>query len=47
MFAHGELPEEASDKQFIAEGSEEDEDYNDDELDPEDYGDLDFNENWN
>ncbi len=47
MFAHGELPEEASDKQFIAEGSEEDEDYNDEELDPEDYGDLDFNENWN
>jgi len=47
MFAHGELPEEAPDKQFIAEGSEEDEDHNDDELDPEDYGDLDFNENWN
>ena len=47
MFAHGELPEEAPDKQFIAEESEEDEDYNEDELDPEDYGDLDFNENWN
>lgn len=46
MFAHGEIPEEATELEFIAEGDEDeiDEDY---ELDPEDYEDLDFDENWN
>ena len=47
MFAHGELPDEAPEKEFVAEGSEDDDDQFDDDLDPEDYGDLDFNENWN
>ena len=46
MFAHGEIPEEATELEFVAEGDEDeiDEDY---ELDPEDYEDLDFDENWN
>lgn len=46
MFAHGEIPDEAPDKEFVAEGEEEDEDHYED-FDREDYGDLDFNENWN
>jgi len=45
MFAHGEIPDEAPEKEFKADASEDDE--YDDDLDPEDYGDLDFNENWN
>jgi hypothetical protein len=46
MFAHGEIPEEATELEFVAEGDEDDidEDY---ELDPEDYENLDFDENWN
>lgn len=46
MFAHGEIPEEAPDKEFKADTSEGemDDDY---ELDPDDYEDLDFEENWN
>jgi len=47
MFAHGEIPDEAPDTEFIA---EDDEDNDDDEefgLDAEDYENLDFDENWN
>lgn len=46
MFSHGEIPEEAPEKEFISEESNEDfdEDY---ELDADDYEDLDFDENWN
>lgn len=44
LFAHGHIPEQAPDKEFI--GEEADENYNDD-LDFEDYDDLDFDENWN
>ena len=47
MFSHGNLPDEAPEKEFIAEGKETDDEQYDDDLDPEDYGDLDFNENWN
>ncbi len=47
MFAHGELPDEAPEKQFKAEGAEDDEDYPENDLNPEDYDDLDFNQNWN
>ncbi|MFC7358207.1 hypothetical protein ACFQO1_10935 [Jejudonia soesokkakensis] len=48
MFAVGEIPEEATELEFIAEGDEDALDYNEDlELDPEDYEDLDFDENWN
>ena len=47
MFSHGNLPDEAPEKEFVAEGKETDDEQYDDDLDPEDYGDLDFNENWN
>jgi len=45
MFAHGQIPEEAPEKEFIAEDSEEE----GDELgfDPEDFENLDFDSNWN
>ncbi len=46
MFAHGQIPEEAPDKEFIAEDTEDEfsEDYG---LDADDYDTLDFDENWN
>lgn len=46
LFAHGQIPEEAPEKEFIGEKLDDDED---DEygLDPEDYDNLDFDENWN
>ena len=48
MFAHGQIPEEAPEKEFIADPAEGDEDEDDMYgLDPEDYSDLDFDENWN
>ena|SRR5690606_6193232 len=47
MFAHGEIPDEAPDKEFIAEEMEEDDFEEEFDLDPEDYDNLDFDENWN
>jgi hypothetical protein len=49
MFAHGEIPEVAVELEFIAEGEEDDEEmlFVDPDLDPEDYENLDFDENWN
>jgi hypothetical protein len=50
MFAHGELPEEAPDKEFLTEGDDDDDESMFDEeldMDPEDYENLDFDENWN
>ena len=47
MFAHGEIPEEAPEKEFIAEDIEEDDFDEEFDLDPEDYDNLDFDENWN
>jgi hypothetical protein len=47
MYSHGQIPEEAPEKEFIAEELEEadfDEEF---DLDPEDYENLDFDENWN
>ena len=46
MYVHGQIPDEAPEKTFEA---EEDEDYNEfeDELDIDDYDNLDFDENWN
>lgn len=47
MFAHGQIPEEAPEKEFIGEALEE-EDLDDEfGMDPEDYDQLDFDENWN
>ena len=47
MFSHGQIPDEAPNKNFEAE--EDFDDYNefDDDLDVEDYEGLDFDENWN
>jgi hypothetical protein len=47
MFAHGVIPDELPDKEFVAEGDEEDEDDEEYGLDAEDYENLDFDENWN
>ena len=47
MFAHGIIPDEAPDKEFKAERDDDDNEDYDDDLDPEDYDNLDFNENWN
>ncbi len=47
MFSHGEIPDEAPDKEFKAEKTVGDEDEDYDEFDHENYDDLDFNENWN
>jgi len=46
MFVHGQIPDEAPEKIFEA---EEDDDYNEfeDDVDADDYQDLDFDENWN
>ena len=49
MYSHGQIPDVAPEKEFIAEKTEDaeddfDEDY---DLDSEDYDNLDFDENWN
>jgi hypothetical protein len=47
MFAHGEIPEEAPDKGFIADPTGEKDPDDEYDLDPNDYDNLDFDENWN
>lgn len=48
MYSHGEIPEEAPEKEFISEPIEGEEDFDEEfDLDPEDYDNLDFDENWN
>lgn len=52
MFAHGQLPEEAPEKEFTSEPVDFDEDDEGDfdeeyDLDPDDYDNLGFDENWN
>ncbi|MCT8341046.1 plasmid pRiA4b ORF-3 family protein [Flavobacteriaceae bacterium TK19130] len=48
MFAHGQIPAEAPDREFIIEDMEEDSESEDVmDLDPDDYDSLDFDENWN
>jgi len=46
MFVHGQIPDQAPEKVFEA---EEDENFNEfeDDIDIDDYSDLDFDENWN
>ncbi len=46
MFVHGQIPEEAPDKTFEADGNDFQDEYEDD-IDMDNYDDLDFNENWN
>ncbi|WGF92716.1 IS1096 element passenger TnpR family protein [Aequorivita marisscotiae] len=47
MYSHGQIPEEAPEKEFIAEEIEDDDLDEEFDLDPEDYDNLDFDENWN
>lgn len=48
MFAHGQIPEEAPDKEFVAEDMNEmDFDEEDDDFDMDDLDSMDFDENWN
>lgn len=50
MYAHGQIPAEAPEKEFTSESIEDDFDSDFDEefdLDPEDYDNLGFDENWN
>jgi hypothetical protein len=48
MFSQGEIPEQAPEKEFIAEKINGEDDFDEDEdLDADDYEDLDFDENWN
>jgi hypothetical protein len=47
MFVHGQIPDEAPEKVFEAEEDEDDYDEFEDDLDPNDYDNLDFDENWN
>ena len=46
MFVHGQLPDEAPEKSFEAEEFDEDNEFEDD-LDVDDYENLDFDEHWN
>lgn len=51
MYVHGQIPAQAPEKEFLSEpidAEDEDDFYDDDyDLDPEDYEDLGFDENWN
>jgi hypothetical protein len=47
MFVHGQIPDEAPEKVFEAEEGENDYDEFEDDLDPNDYDNLDYDENWN
>ncbi len=46
MYVHGQIPDEAPEKTFEAEGEDDFDEY-DDDLDINDYDNLDFDENWN
>ena len=47
MFVHGQLPDSAPEKNFEAEDLEDDYNEFEDDLDIDDYDNLDFDENWN
>jgi hypothetical protein len=47
MFAHGQIPDTAPEKSFEAENFDDEFDEFNDDLDTDDYEDLDFDENWN
>ncbi len=48
MYSHGQIPEEAPEKEFTSEPIEGEDDFDEEfDLDPEDYENLDFDENWN
>jgi hypothetical protein len=47
MFVHGQIPDSAPEKAFEAEDFDDDFNEFDDDIDVDDYEDLDFDENWN
>jgi hypothetical protein len=47
MFAHGQIPEEAPEKEFVADDAEDEDDREELGFDPEDFDNLDFDANWN
>ena len=48
MYTHGQIPEDVPEKEFISEGFEDEDEFEEDfDLDPEDYDSLDLDENWN
>jgi hypothetical protein len=47
MFVHGQIPDQAPEKVFEAEEDEDGFNEFEDDLDPSDYDNLDFDENWN
>jgi hypothetical protein len=47
MFVHGQIPDTAPEKSFDADDDYDDFDEFEDDIDVEDYGNLDFDENWN
>ncbi len=47
MFVHGQIPDEAPQKNFEAELLDDDDDEFEDDLNIDDYDNFDFNENWN
>lgn len=47
LFVHGQIPDEAPQKSFLAEDAFDDFNEFDDDLDVDDYDQLDFDENWN
>ena len=44
---HGQIPEEAPDKEFVTDNMDDEEEDDEFGLNPEDYDNLDFDENWN
>ena len=47
MFVHGQLPDQAPDKEFISEDIDDFDDEDDSFIDLDEYDDLNFDENWN
>jgi hypothetical protein len=47
MFAHGQIPEDAPEKEFISDGPDDEDDDEEMGFDPEDLDNLDFDANWN
>ncbi len=48
MFVHGQIPDQAPNKEFVADESDQYTDENSEEfMDPDEYDDLGFDENWN
>ena len=47
MFVHGQLPDQAPDKEFISEDVDDFDDEDDSFIDLDEYDDLNFDENWN